>query len=420
MDQQVQIVDSLFAPQQENPYTDRITAILQQKAQPVQNDPWQVNQAATAAMAGAGYNNGQGMQQILDAVINKPQQEAHDRALDSYKQLHDMFELKRLQGDKNAQSLFDKMNMFTGGDPEGNTLILNALHADPQKLDPHNAVQIYSKIGQIVNGAGYVSPEMQLNKLKPAKERAEIAKLNAEAKKAAKEAKGIGGASKVWQDAQNLVAASEGTDHPLDLLTAYSIAKSGVGQGLTIDGSGGVAPINGATASAESMAKAKKKGTVIGEGVGKSALALGSVEDNATRLKSEVQQLLSHPGKKAAIGFIGSNTPTVKGTDAYAFETRLKQINGGAFLDAYNTLRGSGAITDIEGEKATSAKQRMTTALNEKEFNAAAKDFLDVIDTGVKRARRQAAGDLQDPSGNPPAGGGTTNWVIKDGKLVPQ
>lgn len=164
MEPQVEIVDDIFAPRQENPYSDRITSILKQRAQPQQFDPWQVEQAGRAAMVGAGYNDGQGVQQILDAVIGKPLRESQDRELDSHRQLYDMFEQKRSQGDRDANALFEKMNMFTGGDPEGNSKILEALHADPEKLDPHNAVQIYSKIGGIVKRMGYQSPDMLYKK----------------------------------------------------------------------------------------------------------------------------------------------------------------------------------------------------------------------------------------------------------------
>ena len=51
----------------------------------------------------------------------------------------------------------------------------------------------------------------------------------------------------------------------------------------------------------------------------------------------------------------------------------MDQIQGGAFLTAIDTLKGTGAITEVEGTKATAAKNRMATATSEKAFNDAAK-----------------------------------------------
>jgi hypothetical protein len=59
-------------------------------------------------------------------------------------------------------------------------------------------------------------------------------------------------------------------------------------------------------------------------------------------------------------------------------------------LQAYETLRGTGQITEIEGAKATSAITRMRLAQSEKDFVQAAREFQDVIRRGVDRARSKA------------------------------
>lgn len=51
--------------------------------------------------------------------------------------------------------------------------------------------------------------------------------------------------SKVWGDAQQLVAASIAAGQPIDIMTAYGMAKSGLGVGRTMTG-GAVSPIPGA------------------------------------------------------------------------------------------------------------------------------------------------------------------------------
>ena len=87
----------------------------------------------------------------------------------------------------------------------------------------------------------------------------------------------------------------------------------------------------------------------------------------------------------------------------------MEQINGASFLSAFESLRGGGQITQIEGEKATTAINRMSAATNDDEFNAAAKDFLDVVDSGVKNAKDLASGKTMQPikPDQPPAQGGS-------------
>jgi len=96
----------------------------------------------------------------------------------------------------------------------------------------------------------------------------------------------------------------------------------------------------------------------------------------------------AHPGFKAAVG-ASSLFPTIPGSKAADFEARLDEIKGGAFLEAYNTLRGGGSITEVEGQKATQAITRMSTAQSEREFIDAARDFQNVIRTGIKRSKEK-------------------------------
>ena len=102
-----------------------------------------------------------------------------------------------------------------------------------------------------------------------------------------------------------------------------------------------------------------------------------------------------HPGFEEAVGFSGSKWLTkepIAGTNRADFETLFKQAQGGAFLTAYNILRGAGAITDIEGEKATQAQNAMNLATTEKAFIKAANDYRDIIRRGVDVAKQQASG----------------------------
>jgi hypothetical protein len=103
-----------------------------------------------------------------------------------------------------------------------------------------------------------------------------------------------------------------------------------------------------------------------------------------------------HPGFGQAVGFsasklIAPNTP-IAGTDRADFEALFKQVQGGAFLDAYNILRGGGPIANVEGEKATAAKNAMSLATTEKSFIKAANDYRNALDRGLAIVEKQAAG----------------------------
>lgn len=102
-----------------------------------------------------------------------------------------------------------------------------------------------------------------------------------------------------------------------------------------------------------------------------------------------VDDLLKAPGMKQAVGasrLVGIQK--IPGTPAKDFDVRLDQLKGQQFLQAFESLKGGGAITEIEGKKATDAIARMDASGSEKEFIKAAREFQSVIRAGVNRARK--------------------------------
>jgi hypothetical protein len=109
--------------------------------------------------------------------------------------------------------------------------------------------------------------------------------------------------------------------------------------------------------------------------------------DEAVRL---VDDLLKAPGFKQAVGasrMLG--VQKIPGTAARDFDIRLEQLQGKQFLQAFESLKGGGQITEIEGKKATDAIARMNASGSEAEFIKAAREFQDVIRTGADRARKR-------------------------------
>jgi hypothetical protein len=79
----------------------------------------------------------------------------------------------------------------------------------------------------------------------------------------------------------------------------------------------------------------------------------------------------------------------IPGTSARDFQAMHEQITGGAFMQAFETLKGGGQITEKEGEKATAAITRMSLATSEKEYMVAAREFQEVIRRGIQNAEKE-------------------------------
>jgi hypothetical protein len=117
-----------------------------------------------------------------------------------------------------------------------------------------------------------------------------------------------------------------------------------------------------------------------------------------------------HPGFENVVGFTYlPGLRFVPGTAAADFDARFKQVQGQAFLQAYETLRGGGHITEAEGTKGTAAINRMGLAQSEREFITAARELQEVVEAGIKRARgRLNAASGTESTGRGSAGGGVT------------
>jgi hypothetical protein len=95
------------------------------------------------------------------------------------------------------------------------------------------------------------------------------------------------------------------------------------------------------------------------------------------------------PGFSGAVG-AGFGMQYIPGTDARGFRARHDEVLSQAFLDAFETLKGGGAITEKEGEKATAARTRMNLATSEIEYIRAAREYQDVLKRGIESARQRA------------------------------
>lgn len=108
---------------------------------------------------------------------------------------------------------------------------------------------------------------------------------------------------------------------------------------------------------------------------------------SADYLSNVLDMAIKHPGRETATGLSGTLDPRnyTPGTNAKNFSVILDQIKGSAFMQAYQSLKGGGQITEVEGKKATEAIARLNTAQSDEEFKSALLDFKDVVDKGRAR-----------------------------------
>lgn len=125
--------------------------------------------------------------------------------------------------------------------------------------------------------------------------------------------------------------------------------------------------------------------------------------DSAANAISLIDQALSHPGLKAATGLSGSIDPRnyIPGTDAKNFGVLMDQIQGGAFMQAFQSLKGGGQITEREGEKAQAAIARMNRAQSTDEFTRGLNEYREVLSIGMERARKSIGGGQAQAEASP-------------------
>lgn len=94
-----------------------------------------------------------------------------------------------------------------------------------------------------------------------------------------------------------------------------------------------------------------------------------------------IDKALQHPGREAATGLSGTIDPRnyLPGTDPTDFQVVLDQIGGTAFLQAFESLKGGGQITEVEGKKATDAMARLNRSQSDEEFQRSLQDLRDVM-----------------------------------------
>ena len=113
----------------------------------------------------------------------------------------------------------------------------------------------------------------------------------------------------------------------------------------------------------------------------------------------------NHPGLNWGTGAT-SVFPDLPGTDRRGFAAYHDQLKGQAFLQAFESLKGGGAITQIEGEKATQAIARLDRAQKPEDYKKALNDLEQIMSGAVSRLQKLPGMRPveQPPADQPPEG----------------
>ena len=112
--------------------------------------------------------------------------------------------------------------------------------------------------------------------------------------------------------------------------------------------------------------------------------------DTAAYMDDLLEKVKTHPGRQYATGK-SSILPKVPGTEPANFQVLLDQLQGQQFMQAYETLKGGGQITEVEGRKATEAMARMNPRQSEEAFLQGVSEFQSI----VRAAKERAAAKIQ-------------------------
>jgi hypothetical protein len=142
---------------------------------------------------------------------------------------------------------------------------------------------------------------------------------------------------------------------------------------------------------------AKEAEEKVGQARGTAQAALANGADiDAEETKKKIDQFIESKGFNEVFGQIDQYRPKWSHSDAGADSlARYEQLTGVAFLSAYSMLKGGGAITDIEGQKAGAAMARLNRAQSEAEAKQALIDFKEAVDTGLRKLKRAANGGAE-------------------------
>lgn len=133
--------------------------------------------------------------------------------------------------------------------------------------------------------------------------------------------------------------------------------------------------------------------TKLAEGIQMSDADFATYEADTNVVLDILKGVLSAPGLEGGTGFMQGKLGGYN-QDVANFIAKHEQLAGNVFLEAFESLKGGGPITDLEGQKAENAKARLQRTQSADEYRSALMELYEIIDAGLQRAKGgQLVGD---------------------------
>lgn len=177
----------------------------------------------------------------------------------------------------------------------------------------------------------------------------------------------------------------EGPDGGKSVISTETAARLGSRGGLI---AAGQSPAAASAAKITADAKAQ------------AAIDLPATLQTAQTALSLIEQMKTSPALKMRTGLMGK-IPTIPGSPGADFDAKAAQLKGKVFMEAFNSLKGAGQITEIEGKSAQDSIARLDRAQSPEAYTQALNDLQSVIRVGMARAAAKAGGPKATPAARP-------------------
>lgn len=136
-----------------------------------------------------------------------------------------------------------------------------------------------------------------------------------------------------------------------------------------------------------------KKAEIVAENQANAQIGLPKAQAEAQSILDTINELRNHKGLDKGIGASSMFFNRVPGTDAYDFANLHENARGKVFMQAYESLKGAGAITEQEGKAATNAISAMGDLKQSKESYLNELSKLERIVNNSLARKQNAAGN---------------------------
>lgn len=112
--------------------------------------------------------------------------------------------------------------------------------------------------------------------------------------------------------------------------------------------------------------------------------------NSADLMLNTIDGMLGHPSLDSSTGILAW-TQAIPGSPMYDFGTRVEQLQGQVFLQAFESLKGGGQITEVEGQKAEAAMARVRSGLSPEDFREAVSELRKIAEAAKLRAKKRGS-----------------------------